>query len=660
MKKILFALLILCLNFIWIACGDETSASDNEGSSSIELSSSTDEISSSSRENDKSSSSTEKDECGSVAPFYGDGWPIDLIRISSLNEVWIYGNDLLCGFNMEIKTATLNRDIGGTEWEKIGSVDVKKTSAKDMGGMGNVSKYTADFSIFDQSTPLADGLYEIVWGEKENYSVMFHLVRNVPDFNLEIDRNANGTIKVNAIFPNFSGPIYRIMQRGFLIDSVHGITYPLVFDRPGYNSSQYTCKLNEYIDTLADGAYKIRWEFFAPIIFSSQEAYDNLMDKDSIVAWSYAVDSLGNIRDGLYGRSKEVDFFLDRSAPKIVDVLKSEYSVKANDSIVARNFNVKLKLYDDLLVRKSELLKVTCRARRVYAYRDIINPDKDTSDIEISFSQAIKYFDDIYLDIYIEDEFNNIDSVRIENFDVVDSLFVNNNRDRIPTEISYKNYDCTQYKCVSTIYMNPDIEYGEFLDVRDNQVYKTVQIGNQIWMAQNLNFETDSSSYADQLDSSEIHGRIYTWNDAVGVSMEDCPKDSVCLLKRTIQGVCPEGWHVPSFDDFYVLKNTVTELYDSKHDLWGSRLLKSQYGWNEGYSTNETGLSIIPTNERKTKGNLWLSDGHLTSSEDIRYPMFYYSDGCVIAVEFDSNWDEFPKFVEKGKDQRFSVRCLKD
>ena len=114
------------------------------------------------------------------------------------------------------------------------------------------------------------------------------------------------------------------MQRGFLIDSVHGITYPLVFDRPGYNSSQYTCKLNEYIDTLADGAYKIRWEFFAPIIFSSQEAYDNLMDKDSIVAWSYAVDSLGNIRDGLYGRSKEVDFFLDRTTTKTDDDLKSE------------------------------------------------------------------------------------------------------------------------------------------------------------------------------------------------------------------------------------------------------------------------------------------------------------------------------------------------
>jgi len=650
MKKIVFALLILCINSIWVACGDDTDC-DIE---IPQIDSISENLSSSSEAGDKSSCSSETDKCGFVVATYKYGWPGYLMQISSLKEVSLYGNDFFCDPNKRIKTATLYYEDRYWHWEMIGTVEV--TAIFDENN-GNVGQYIADFSIFDEQTPFADGLYQIVWkGEYEN-PVQFYLVRDKPNFYFEILWKSNEDIEVNARFPD---AIFDIKYRGYLIDTVHGKTYPIAFDSLINPHVLYTCKLNEYVDTLADGAYKVRWEFFSTRIAPDSNVYNNIINNDSAAVWSYVVDSDGNMRDGVYGLTIEKDFFLDRTTAKIVDVLKSEYSVKANDSITVRNFNVKLKLYDNLLGRKSELLKVTCRARGVYAYRDLIDLDKDTVVVDINFKHSIKSYKDIFLDIYIEDENKHIDSVRIENFDVVDSLFVKNTLDRIPVEISYKNYDCTQYKCVSTIYLNPDIDYGEFLDVRDSQVYKTVQIGNQTWMAQNLNFETESSSYTDGLDSSEIHGRVYTWNDAVGVSMEDCPKDSICSLKGTVQGVCPEGWHVPSFDEFRILKNTVTELYDSKHDLWGSRLLKSQYGWNEGYSTNETGLSIIPTNKKKTEGALWLSDGFLTDFDDEMIHYLFYSAKYAISVEFDRNWDEFPRIGQREKNQQINVRCLKD
>ena len=53
-------------------------------------------------------------------------------------------------------------------------------------------------------------------------------------------------------------------------------------------------------------------------------------------------------------------------------------------------------------------------------------------------------------------------------------------------------YDCDQYDCVTMEYLNPDVSYGEMLDKRDNQVYRTLVISNHVWTAQNMNYEIES------------------------------------------------------------------------------------------------------------------------------------------------------------------------
>ena len=78
------------------------------------------------------------------------------------------------------------------------------------------------------------------------------------------------------------------------------------------------------------------------------------------------------------------------------------------------------------------------------------------------------------------------------------------------------------------------MEYGEFLDERDNKVYRTVQIGKQTWMAQNLNFVPEDGSVtrcAPDDDDCSVYGRYYDYRNK--------PKDN---------HLCPTGWDVPSDD----------------------------------------------------------------------------------------------------------------
>ncbi len=192
----------------------------------------------------------------------------------------------------------------------------------------------------------------------------------------------------------------------------------------------------------------------------------------------------------------------------------------------------------------------------------------------------------------------------------------------------------------------PD-EYGVFTDLRDGHVYKWVKIGEQIWMAENLQFQTDIGSWCweNKKENCKIRGRLYDWETAMKVS--------------------PQGWHLPSDEEWKKMEMTLglsrgqADQEGFRIDKGGSlagkiKLIEAWRSEHEGKSiliTNETGFSAVPTGiysngEFSHDGytGWWTSDGNDTHAWIRHIGFFDNTIGRVL------NRKEFA----------FPVRCIKD
>lgn len=203
-------------------------------------------------------------------------------------------------------------------------------------------------------------------------------------------------------------------------------------------------------------------------------------------------------------------------------------------------------------------------------------------------------------------------------------------------------------------------EYGSLTDKRDGQVYKTVKIGEQWWMAENLsyrylqpskNLDSISFCYNDSLKYCEIYGRLYTWSaamDSAGTWTTDgkgCGFHTTCSPASRVQGICPSGWHLPSEIEMNIMLYAVGGL--NLNDT--SRLLKSDTGWNDNYNGSDSfGFSALPAGLRVFDDDFG-SVGERAS--------FWSSS---------ENSTGFASFMSAGntststKKNAFSVRCVKD
>ena len=169
----------------------------------------------------------------------------------------------------------------------------------------------------------------------------------------------------------------------------------------------------------------------------------------------------------------------------------------------------------------------------------------------------------------------------------------------------------------SGVVKSPSVVRDSFVDVRDGQVYKTVKIGNQVWMAENLNFETprEDETYRGGLNNAEIRhyqretsfcydkylsnctrfGRLYSWSEAMdgkghfSKNAEGCGDSKTCAPIFPVQGVCPVGWHLPTKAEWDTLLLSIGGV-----DVAG-RNLKSRKGWRcHGNGRDAYGFSALP------------------------------------------------------------------
>ena len=160
--------------------------------------------------------------------------------------------------------------------------------------------------------------------------------------------------------------------------------------------------------------------------------------------------------------------------------------------------------------------------------------------------------------------------------------------------IPSKEYDCSIYNCVTTEFLNPEVDYGELLDIRDNHVYRTVKIGNQTWMAQNLNYEIEPSyCMNNRTDSCFVYGRYYPYSVAMdSINQGGCGYGDGCKNNKIHQGICPDGWHLPDSTEIAELITYLKETYSAD----SIKAIRSTKTWAyDCPGTNESGLSMLGT-----------------------------------------------------------------
>ncbi len=191
------------------------------------------------------------------------------------------------------------------------------------------------------------------------------------------------------------------------------------------------------------------------------------------------------------------------------------------------------------------------------------------------------------------------------------------------------------------ILFNPDLTYGSITDI-DGNVYKTIQIGTQTWMAENL--KTTNLNDGTALSYNLSHEASYCWYNNDEITYRNTYGALYTGYARSNSRLCPTGWHVPSDAEWTTLTNWLGLLSIGDMKETGTT------HWNipNGDATNLSGFTALPGGSRSsngefggigTRGSWWSTSGYNRS-------LSYLDGGIGLFLDFTNSYH--------------SVRCLKD
>jgi len=182
----------------------------------------------------------------------------------------------------------------------------------------------------------------------------------------------------------------------------------------------------------------------------------------------------------------------------------------------------------------------------------------------------------------------------------------------------------------------PESESFVFADSRDGKEYKVVKLNSQTWMAENLNYNAEGSKcYDNEAQNCDTYGRLYDW--------------------ETAMKACPEGWHLPSDEEWKTLTRAVA-LSGGKA---AGKRLKATSGWNDfegksGNGSDDFGFSALPGGSNQEgsfkligdSGSWWSASKHKRKDGAYWWSMGSPSEGVY--------------HFSYLKSMLNSVRCLRD
>ncbi len=210
------------------------------------------------------------------------------------------------------------------------------------------------------------------------------------------------------------------------------------------------------------------------------------------------------------------------------------------------------------------------------------------------------------------------------------------------------------------VYSNAQ-QTSSFKDPRDGKTYKTVEIGDQIWMAENLAYNTGTSYAFDD----KLYGRVYNY--------------------ETAKDVCPSGWHLPSSDEWISAtggrlngsfissgeKEFPVQLLSGNEKLYykGSDIKRAKEYMRKKYGQdlyNTSGLALVPSSfYNMSSGKFKAHYEDLGTGTGGVYwtntkSTYHYDDGGIYAISFSTNNNKIKRAAWDIEKYALSVRCVKD